>query len=208
MRQKVSENAPLIGRLVAPHIEHVAKVLNSMMATNKNLPTLLTQANRSKGRAAHRVKTKATATTAIATTVRCQDCGVELADAGRHFCDVCLPEVKTQSVEAFLVAGPAALARARSSGNDPAHGGDSGHHRAQTQRERAAAREAWDREHDGETPDAERFRSDILPRLQNVSLSAMMRTTRLSLRYCSEIRRGIRVPHPMYWEALQAIENI
>lgn len=40
--------------------------------------------------------------------------------------------------------------------------------------------------------------------LQGVPLSAMMRATGLSLRYCSLIRRGLAVPHPRHWAALRA----
>lgn len=35
--------------------------------------------------------------------------------------------------------------------------------------------------------------------------SAMMQETGLGLRHCSEIMRGLKVPHAMYWQPLIAI---
>lgn len=49
------------------------------------------------------------------------------------------------------------------------------------------------------------------PLLQAVSLSDIMRPTRLSLRFCSETRRGLKMPHPSASDVLSqagsAFEN-
>ena len=81
--------------------------------------------------------------------------------------------------------------------------------RGEAQRERAAAWLAWEREreHEGEDFNSQAFRRDILPLLQLVLLSAMMRATGLGLRYCSEVRRGMKVSHPMYWQSLIDIQG-
>jgi hypothetical protein len=52
-------------------------------------------------------------------------------------------------------------------------------------------------------PDA--YRSGILPQLARVSLPQMMRVTGSTSGYCWKIRRGERIPHPMYWESLLAL---
>lgn len=52
------------------------------------------------------------------------------------------------------------------------------------------------------------FKREILPLLQDVSLTAMERATELSVRYCSQIRRGLKVPHPMYWNALAGVAAV
>ena len=46
---------------------------------------------------------------------------------------------------------------------------------------------------------------EIRPKLKTVSLLETMRATGLSRTYCGMIRRGVRVPHPRHWEALQCL---
>ena len=52
----------------------------------------------------------------------------------------------------------------------------------------------WDREHP-DRADPSEFACTILPGLQDVPLSALMKATGLSLRYCSLVRRGLRMRH-------------
>jgi hypothetical protein len=42
--------------------------------------------------------------------------------------------------------------------------------------------------------------------VQQISLTALMQATGLSLRYCWLIRRGERVPHPRHWAALAKLQ--
>jgi hypothetical protein len=46
------------------------------------------------------------------------------------------------------------------------------------------------------------FRREILPLIQEVPLRRLVEATGLSLRYCSLIRRGERIPHPRHWHVL------
>jgi hypothetical protein len=46
------------------------------------------------------------------------------------------------------------------------------------------------------------FEKEIKPKLGSVSLLKTMRATGLSRTYYGMIRRGVRVPHPLHWEAL------
>jgi hypothetical protein len=48
------------------------------------------------------------------------------------------------------------------------------------------------------------FKREILPAIADVPLSKLQRTTGLSLRYVSQIRRGEKTPHPKHWAALAA----
>ncbi len=57
-----------------------------------------------------------------------------LEDPERHYCDDCLHERREDTVAIFASTGPAALARGRAEGHDPAHGGDAGAKRATRQR--------------------------------------------------------------------------
>jgi hypothetical protein len=97
------------------------------------------------------------------------------------------------------------LAALREQGVDPAHGGESGRQCGQTNAQHQQAIVAWQSpEHDG---DAELdFQRDIWPKLQQVSLKALMQATGLSLRYCWLIRRGERTPHPRHWAALASLQ--
>ncbi len=72
-----------------------------------------------------------------------------------------------------------------------------------SQRRQEAAE--WKHKQGGQLPDPARFREDIQPRLQSVPLSALVKVTGLSLRYCALIRRGERIRHPLYWDALREL---
>ena len=125
-----------------------------------------------------------------------------MADNERAYCDGCLPEYRVESAETFMLTGPRKLAQLMGEGRDPTHGGDAARKRGKSigQWNREAA--AWRATHE-DGADPETFRREILPRLQDVPLRAMMRATGLSLRYCSFIRRGEKVPHPRHWDALR-----
>jgi hypothetical protein len=97
------------------------------------------------------------------------------------------------------------MAELRAEGRDPSKTADALGKLAATQRGRATTRAAWDAEHGGAAPDAEVFRLEVLPRLERVSLTAMRKTTGLSLTYCAQIKRGERVPHASYWVPLAAL---
>jgi len=50
--------------------------------------------------------------------------------------------------------------------------------------------------------DTQAYRAEI-PSLAGATLPQMIRATGLTSGYCWKIRRGERIPHPMYWGALQ-----
>jgi hypothetical protein len=76
--------------------------------------------------------------------------------------------------------------------------------RSETRRAQPAAELAWEREHP-EPVDREVFRREIAPMLANLSASAISRATGLWVRYCGEIKRGERVPHPRWWEEFKEL---
>jgi hypothetical protein len=53
--------------------------------------------------------------------------------------------------------------------------------------------------------DSDRFRREILPRIQTLSIRRLATATGLSLRYCAQIRNGERVPHEMWWLPLEEL---
>jgi hypothetical protein len=73
--------------------------------------------------------------------------------------------------------------------------------RSETRKAQRAAELAWEREHPGPV-DREEFTRDIAPTLASLSANAISRATGLSVRYCGQIKRGERVPHPRLWATL------
>ena len=46
---------------------------------------------------------------------------------------------------------------------------------------------------------------EVLPRLAEVPLHALMKATGLTNASCSTLRRGLTVPHPRHWGRLQRL---
>ncbi len=222
----LAEMGPNWTKLVAPIAEHVAQQLHesrqtidlaTLMQTRQlepvdqresigkvgRLSTPLTQANRRAGR--DRVRRNPARSVPAQSAVlppACRGCGVLLENLDRLYCDECLPERQAESIASFSVAGPEALSRLRAEGTDPAHGGDAGRKRGERNAQHERERAVWEREH-GSSQDPAYFVGEVLPQLQAIPLSTIMRATGFSLRYCSLIRRGQRVPHPRHWQALE-----
>jgi hypothetical protein len=49
------------------------------------------------------------------------------------------------------------------------------------------------------------FERDILPLIAEVPVRELVAATGLSEAYCRRVRKGLVVPHPMWWEALHAV---
>ncbi len=188
---------------LAPYAERVTKILaKSSRAVSTATP--LTQANRSKGRSAIRTgaaKPKQARATRLPDA--CHSCGIVFdgASRDRDLCDECLLDSRRERVVAFQTAGRAAIDRAVAEGRhvstNPAAKAKLGRANAA----RIAEAIAWEREHRGPA-DPDVFRREILPELQDLPLSRLSAATGLSNAYCSQVRRGLAVPHPRHWEAL------
>ncbi len=219
----LAETAPRWAALVGPVAERVAQTLHrvpmskgvlspaaSLNASKgaSHLATLLTQANRSAGRDGVRRQPKRTRIEPVPTLPpACLSCGSYLSDPERRYCDDCLPERRTENLADLMTAGPQALAQLVAEGRDPTHGGEAAHKRGQSNARRVREAVAWNAANP-ERPDPEVFRREILPRLEGVPLSAIVRATGLSLRYCSLIRRGLYVPHARHWPKLDHIAAV
>jgi CRISPR-associated endonuclease Cas1 len=200
--------------LIAPHAEALVKNLlnlqppdalavsglaptrRSTKTASAQTPTPLTQANR---RRSGQKKPESHSLHSISVTSRCKVCGAALPARDRQYCDDCF-ETRRAEIEAnFAPAGLTALATLRAAGQDPAHGGAAGKQRGQTNAKHVAATLVWQRKHDNEPLTLDEFTSEILPRLQSISLVDLMAATGLSRRYCWLIRTGQRTPHPRHW---------
>jgi len=202
----LAETAPRWAAAVAPVAEDVAGALlgqrrKSPGRSSRAAAPLLTQKSRGAGRGRVRVRRfKEAQPERAALPKTCVLCGAELKESRRRYCTSCKP---AQSLEAMSKAHETLQAR-RVAGNDPAHGGEAGRQRGQRNAETLRANLAWEREQ-LQVPDAAVFATEIKPKLDQMSLAAMMRATGLSRPYCSMIRCGVRVPHPRHWEALRAL---
>ena len=87
-------------------------------------------------------------------------------------------------------------------GRDPTRGGEAAKKRGQATADRKRETAVWEARH-GRLIDLTAFRREILPLIQEVPLSRLVKETGLSLRYVSQIRRGERVPHPKHWDSFR-----
>jgi hypothetical protein len=113
---------------------------------------------------------------------------------------MCLPHYqREQLADVFVGSGLAKLELRKAKGDDPTHGGEAAKRRGESAAKRKREIAEWEREY-GRLTDLDVFREKILPMMRNVPLSRLVRETGLSLRYCSQIRRGEKTPHPRHWE--------
>jgi CRISPR-associated endonuclease Cas1 len=201
----LAETSPIWERRIAPVVEEITRVLASSNPRIVRITTPLTESNRSAGRISFRrlsSSTKSASKPSVAGT--CQMCGGDLPSQSRMYCDECVKKVRNEKLPRLLAAGASIIARLAAEGLDPAHGGEAARKRGKSNARRMREAAEWDQHH-GKRPDPEQFMREVLPRLQGIPLRRMMRTTGLSLRYCSLIRRGLYVPHPRHWESLKGI---
>jgi CRISPR-associated endonuclease Cas1 len=194
--------APIAERLVRQLLaHHSSKKADVRSRSSRAVPTPLTQANRSAGREAVRVrKTESARPKGAALPKTCIVCGADLRRGRHQYCADCQP---VQTLEAVATAHEVLRAR-RQAGNDPAHGGEAARRRGKRNAATLRANAEWERRQaDSFHPGT--FAREIGPKLAEVSLAAMMRATGLSRPYCAMIRRGARVPHPRHWEALRGL---
>lgn len=190
---------------VAPATEWVAQTLAATPGSYiRRLATPLTQARRSAGRVKQRRRhprePKPPRPTLVAA---CRVCGVVLPSAKRSYCPECWRVARVEAPEAWKASGAAALARLMAEGRDPTHGGVAARRRAASLARRQQEAAEWERSN--RRPDPTEFAEGILPGLQDVPLSRMVEVTRLTVKYCSLIRRGVYVPHPRHWKILKSI---
>jgi len=186
--------------------EHVGGLIAASATTPVRTPGRKTRGSHGKGRSTlgRRIAPSLARTRRIAAA--CRECGVVLDRADRVYCVDCLPRFKNERTARLVVAARNVLTQMRASEADPARSSEAKAKRIATNAQRRRDAVAWEQANPGRY-DPEAFRSEILPRLQHATLPQMMTATGLTSGYCWRIRRGERVPHPMYWESLQSIRD-
>jgi len=167
--------------------EDVARLLEAPGAPPRATPTPISGRNRSAGRGPSGGGTSADRPLPV--TAACTQCGAQ-APAGRRTCsEPCRAEAEDAAAALFRAGGPsmteAGRQRLSEKSVDLIH----------------RARE-WQRSNGMRKP--EEFRETVYPTLVDVSIRELVRRTGLSLAYCRQIKRGLVVPHPMWWEELAA----
>jgi hypothetical protein len=99
----------------------------------------------------------------------------------------------------------AKLGKLRAEGADPSHGGEVGRKRGASNARRAHERANWKDLGLDVDQEKERFKRDLLPLLQGIPLSRIMKATGFSRRYASLARRGLYTPHPVHYDALATL---
>jgi len=133
----------------------------------------------------------------------CEWCGGPIG-AGVVICEACRPAWRAARTAEFVPSGIAKLREMRDAGVDPVRTPQARRKAGESRRRRHAERTEWEGKHP-ERPDPESFRTTILPGIQNVPVRRLARVTGLSIHYCALVRRGDRVPHPMWWEAFASL---
>jgi CRISPR-associated endonuclease Cas1 len=213
LTHELAETLPAWRQLVAPVAEQVAALLLQREPTVEKLPTPLTESNRRADRArrhGHAATQEAAPAKLPRAERRCRRCGGELPRVGRGrrtYCNDCLPHYHRDRYEAFIAAGRSTRALQREEGIDPSHGGEAGERRGASVAQGWIEVREWKARHPGTIADPKVFEREILPALQRVPLSDLVRATGLTAGYLSQIRRGEKTPHPRHWAALRSVDR-
>jgi len=189
---------------LGPVVEWVAKALSTGVgAGTRRVPTLLTGANRSDGRADVRRGAPRPAIRSVPIARTCRTCGGPIPVRGRDYCDACLPAVVAEQHIEFRTVGTRRLAELRAAGGDPGHSPAANEIRAVKRRESRRAEVEWDAVHG--RPDPAVFIGEILPGLRGLPTRRLVESTGLYRSYCLLIRMGLKVPHPRWWQQLAEV---
>jgi hypothetical protein len=202
LTHELAETLPAWRQLIAPLAEHVVSLLLEREPAAAKLPTPLTQANRRADRARrhNRAPTQQeTQTPAPPLDRRCRRCGGQLPHRNRVYCDDCLPHYQRDRYDAFIAGGRATFAQQRAEGQDPSHGGVAAERRGASMVRRKRELREWHAAHPDTIADPDVFTREILPAIQSVRLSDLVRATGLTHGYLSQIRRGEKTPHCRHW---------
>jgi len=195
----LSETTTIWRTHLAEPTEAVTRLLAAIPDANvKHLTTPLTQSNRRRAKGSSWTRSPAT----VKLDKNCQRCGTALPHEGK-LCVRCRRQFQDDAE--WVAVGRARLTQLRHEGVDPAHGGEAGRKRGQTNRQHQDAVAEWNAQND--RPNREVFETEILPTIQNISLRRISSATGLSIDYCSKIRRGLKTPHPRHWAAFRALTH-
>lgn len=187
----LAESVSEWSRGLAPAAERVAQLLADSSPLSVGTSTRLTQANRR--RAPERSTRPRSKRQSQAAPNACAICGVILHDINRSYCDDCLPAKKSELVSDMLE-------RSNEQRRGRPRSDEAKARQSETMRIRNREIAEW---HLSDEPRLEPafFRQEVLPKIRAVSVRTLVARTGLSSLYCSQIRRGLRIPHQRHWKA-------
>lgn len=193
----LAETLPEIAKQLGPHVENTAKTLQKTAATRtRRPPTPLTGTNRAARHHTHPEPTRKKPAKKPERT--CRACGTGLGySTERIYCDRCTHIENARHTRAWSNAGVEAQAQALATGNDPRQTPAARAKRSAANTKRHQQRNTWTPD---EPIDPTQWADHILPGIQHLTLSQLANATGLSKAWCSKIKRGHNVPHPMHWQ--------
>lgn len=201
LARDLAATSPVWARAVGRVAEDVARLLDDGGRGGPAIPTPLTGRNRSLGRGKHGRPDRPPPSASVGRG--CISCG-RRTTAGRETCsEECAGEARALGVEAFVSAGRRALVQLRATGWKPVHGEEARARIGERTSELVRRARAWQRANPWPT-DPGQFAHEVLPELGTVPVAALVAATGLSEAYCRRIKRGEVVPHPMWWESIEA----
>jgi CRISPR-associated endonuclease Cas1 len=189
---KLSETAPVWGKLVAPWAEYVARALwgrATQSAARRRLSTPLTQQHRREAKGRPSFPTvKAPNPDRL-----CRVCGKKLRLRNRRFCVDCAVGVTAENFDMGRKAAqrPEFLAK-----------------RSDTQRLHKQAIQKWKPADLPAWLTRDVYAKQVQPALARVAKSQVRSALGVSEPYSSDIRSGKRVPHPRHWQALATLVGV
>jgi CRISPR-associated endonuclease Cas1 len=188
---KLSETAPIWGKLVAPWAEYVAHSLradhSSRSHSGRGFSTPLTQAHRRKAESASPVDLKMPTVGRI-----CHGCG-NRTQVGRN-CPKCGREISRDKLIELAKEGRIAALRP-----------EARRKHSETLRRHEAAKRAWRSVRRPTCPDEHSYTREIQPRLAAVTISAISSALGICESYAADIRAGRHRPHQRHWQVLAAL---
>jgi hypothetical protein len=135
----------------------------------------------------------------------CRTCGVLLADRSRQLCPSCWSVTRRSLANDRAGLGLEVIARRRANGEDPTNSAEASAKRSASLSMRKREQLDWQPTDDHLLWTVERFKSEVLPVLGSLPLSAIARVTGLSVSACSRIRSGKLMPHARHWQPLSEL---
>ena len=193
-------------KTVAPTAERVAHMIGSTSPTQVRTRTPLTSSRRREANleaVETRLKPHAHGSdSTLAPKASCAECGALLTGSQKIRCVVC---DKTDRVNRMTARGLRGVESRKNAAVDPTQTPEARATRVASQKKTWEARAAWDRAHQGEFFDREKFASEVIPALADVPLERIMSAIGVSVTAASKIRRGATSPHPRHWSALKQL---
>jgi CRISPR-associated endonuclease Cas1 len=194
---KLCETSDTWRRLVAPVAEYVAQELWSTVSkgasTPKLIATRLTQRNK---RAAKGSPLFPRTKPDPQPQSICRICGASIS-LGRRYCSECDATTARERIVEIAKVG-----RVASQASGPQA------HRAETQRQHALAKSAWQPSSLPTWLNEETYTSRIQPLLAGVANPVIMSALGVSVTYAVAIRAGRRRPHARHWEVLAGLVGV